>query len=358
MRTLRRFLSRLTASALRRQGDEQRLREEVEDHLALQTAENVRAGLPPAEARRQAVLKFGAVEAVKEHYRDQQRLPLLDSLAQDVRYALRQLRKSPLFTITATLSLAVGIGANAAIFTIVDRVLLRQLPVTNPEELVFVTDLRRLAEHSPRFSYPFYAALGESTVLNGVAARFALGLNAATSAGIGRVNGELISGNYFSVVGAGTQIGRPLTPEDDRTPGAHAVAVISDGYWKRSFGSDPSVPGRSVRLNNRMFTIVGVAARDFTGTDVGSPTDIWIPMMMQREVGRDFLTDVRTNWVEILGRLKPGMTLERAGAELTAYVERRCKPCRQGLGESRAAASRFCRAARATRVSGASSARL
>ena len=141
MRALRRFLSRLAASATRRQ-DEDRLREEIEEHLALQTAANVRAGLSPAEARRQAVLKFGAVEAVKEQYRDEQGLPFVENLLQDVRYALRQLRKAPVFTVTATLSLAVGIGANAAIFTMVDRVLLRALPVADPQELVFVTDQR------------------------------------------------------------------------------------------------------------------------------------------------------------------------------------------------------------------------
>ena len=174
MRTLRRFLSRLATSATRRR-DEDRLREEVEEHLALQTAENVRAGLSPVEARRQAVLKFGAVEAIREHYRDEQGLPVLDGLVQDVRYALRQLRKAPLFTVMATLSLGVGIGANAAIFTLVDRVLLRSLPVSDPQELVFVADQRSVKEPSPRFSYPFYAALRDTDVLNGVAAHFLLG---------------------------------------------------------------------------------------------------------------------------------------------------------------------------------------
>ena len=138
MRRLRRFLNRLATSTTRRRGED-RLREEVEEHLAQQTADNVRAGLSPREARRQAVLKFGAVEAVKEHYRDEQGLPQLESLMQDLRYALRQLRKAPLFTVTAALSLAVGIGANAAVFTVVDRLLLNRSP----------SSIRRSSSSSP-----------------------------------------------------------------------------------------------------------------------------------------------------------------------------------------------------------------
>jgi predicted permease len=321
MRTLRRFLIRLAAPLTRRR-DEDRLRQEIEEHIRLQTAEHVRAGVAPVEARRLAVLKFGGVEAVKERYRDERRLPFLETLVRDVRYALRQLRKAPLFTVTATLSLAVGIGANTAIFTLVDRILLRALPVSDPQALVFVTDQRSLTQPSPRFSHPFYAALKDNGVLDGAAARFSLAVNATMNERVARVAAELVSGNYFSVVGAGTQAGRAFTPDDDRTPGAHLVAVIADGFWRRNFGSDPSVLGRGLRINGHTFTIIGVAAKGFTGIDVGSPTDVWLPMMMQKEVGRDLLTDARTNWIEIVGRLKPGVGREAAGAELTAYIER------------------------------------
>ena len=137
MKALRRFLSRLSGSTTSRH-DEARLREELEAHLQMQAAENVRAGLSPEEARRQAVLKFGPIEAIKGSYRDEQRLPVVDDFLQDVRYACRQLRKAPLFTLTAILSLAMGIGANAAVFTVVERVLLRPLPVSKPHELVYI----------------------------------------------------------------------------------------------------------------------------------------------------------------------------------------------------------------------------
>jgi predicted permease len=323
MKALRRFLNRLAGSTTRRH-DEERLREELDAHVAMQAAEYVRTGLSPDEARRQALLRVGPTEAIRASYRDEQRLPALDDLVQDVRYALRQLRKTPVFTLTATMSLALGIGASAAVFTVIERVLLRPLPVSNPHELVYITDERIiLTQASPRFSYPFYTIVRDTNTLDGVTARAAVSLSARVNGQIVRVSGELVSGSYFSVIGAGTQLGRPLSAEDDRTPGAHPVTVISDRTWRRTFGSDASVIGRRVQLNEHAFTIVGVAAKDFTGTDVGLPTDIWLPMTMQREVGRDLLTEARTNWLEILGRLAPGMTRERAAGQLTTQVQRR-----------------------------------
>jgi predicted permease len=324
---MRRFLARLTAVATTGT-NEARLREELEHHLAMQTAENVRAGLPPIEARRQALLKFGAIESVKESYRDEKGLPVLDMLLQDLRYTLRQWRKAPVFTVTATLSLAMGIGANAAVFAVIERVLMRPLPVSNPQELVFVADQRIAEERSPRFSYPFFLELRDNRVLNGVAARYSLPFNTDSNGRIARAAGELVSGSYFRVVGVGAEMGRTLTAEDDRAPSAHAVAVISDAFWRRNFNADPSVLGRDVRINNHAFTVVGVASKGFTGTDVGRATDIWVPLTMQREVGRDLLADGRTNWLEIIGRLSPGVRREAAGAELTADLERRSPDAR------------------------------
>jgi predicted permease len=318
---LRRLIVRLVAFGRARR-DEERMRAEIEEHLALQTEDNIRAGMTPQEAKRRAVLKFGAVEAVKEEYRDEQRPRLLDDLVQDVRYTFRWLRAAPLFTLTAALSLALGIGANTAVFTVVHGLLLARLPVSNPEELVFLQDQRRAEDPSPRFSYPFFLELRGNSVMKGTAGRFSLGVNAAVDGSTARIAGELVSGNYFDVTGAATALGRPLTMADDSTPGASAVCVISDAMWRRSFAADPSVVGRTVRINDVTFTIVGVAAGGFIGTDIGHPTDVWVPMTMQRELGRDFLTDARTSWVEILGRLRPGATAEQSGAELTAYLER------------------------------------
>ena len=244
-------------------------------------------------------------------------------MLQDLRHSLRALTRTPGFTIAAVLSLAVGIGANAAMFSLVDLLLLRPLPVSDPESLVFVTDQRSAQQRHPSFSYPFYALLRESPVLEGLVARYKLGLNAEINGHPARISAELVSGNYFSVVGASTQLGRPLTPADDRTPGSHPVIVVSESLWRREFGGDASVLGRTVPINNYPFTIVGVAARDFAGTDIGQPTEVWLPMMMQAQVGRDLLDDGRTNWLGMIGRLRSGMNGDRAAAELTAYVERR-----------------------------------
>jgi len=147
----------------------------------------------------------------------------------------------------------------------------------------------------------------ENTVLDGVAARVGWGLNLTANGHTLRAAGELVSGNYFAVLGARIGMGRPLSSEDDKTPGAHPVAVISEPFWKRGFASDPGIVGRTVQLNGQLFTIVGVAADGFTGTDIGQPADIWIPLAMQREVGRNLLTEARTNWLEMIGRLRAGL---------------------------------------------------
>jgi hypothetical protein len=228
-----------------------------------------------------------------------------------------------LFTLTATISLAAGIGANAAVFTVVQRALLRPLPVSNPHELVYVSDERILTQPSPRFSYPFYAVLRETTVLNGLAARVAIAVNLTVNGQTSRAGGELVSGNYFGVVGASTVVGRPLAPEDDKTPGAHPVAVISEPFWRRMFASDASIVGRRVLLNGQPFTIVGVASNGFTGTDIGLPADLWIPLAMQREVGKNLLTEARTNWLEMIGRLRTGSSRQQAGDSINREFQQR-----------------------------------
>jgi predicted permease len=321
VKAVRRFVRRLAAHLVPRRSDD-RIREEMEQHLALQIDENVRAGMTPAEARRQALIRFGGVERVTAEWRGEQRLPFLDRASGDLRYAFRQLHRAPVFTIAATLALAAGIGANVAIFTLVDRVMLRRLPIDQPDRLVMIGDQRSLVQQRPvSFPYPLSVALRDSEVLEGVAARSVTAINVSRQGSALRARGELVSGTYFRVVGATTRMGRPLTLDDDRTPGAHPVVVVSDRFWRQALDSNPGIVGSDLRLNNHLFTVVGVAAEAFTGVDPGLPTDVWIPMAMQREVGRNFLTDARSSWLDLMGRLRPNQTAEAAAAGLTSFVE-------------------------------------
>ena len=261
MRTLRRFLRRLTWWATRQQ-DEERLQAEIEEHLALQAAENLRAGLSPVEARRQAVLKFGAVEAMKESYRDQRGLPFMETLIQDARQALRRLRMAPAFATTTVLTLALGIGATTSIFTLVHAVLLRSLPAANPGELYRLGREARCCywggfsqeKEFSLVSYQLYRQLRDNTKGFAELAAFS---SAQPQFGIRRAGraepaqsypGEYVSGNYFSIFGVQAHAGRALTAADDQ-PGAPPAVMMSYRLWQQQYAADPSVIGSVFNLN-------------------------------------------------------------------------------------------------------------
>ncbi|MPZ21777.1 MAG: FtsX-like permease family protein, partial [Luteitalea sp.] len=349
-RALRRFLIRLARSVTRRR-DEERLREEVEAHLALQTAENLRAGLPPVEARRQALLKFGAVEAVKEGYRDEQRLPLLDSLAQDVRYTLRQLRRAPSFTLTVTLTLALGIGATAAIFSLFNQMLLRPLPVPDPDRLVNLSapgpkpgpaygDLA--GDSSVAFSYSMFRDLERlQKGFTGIAAH--KGFDASLSFRSETVSGSglLVSGSYFSVLGVQQALGRLIGPGDDRAMGESDVVVLSHLYWQRQFGADATVLNDTLVVNGRRMTIVGVAPPGFEGTTAGRQPDVYVPITMQAYMipyWAEWFNDRRSYWVILFGRLRPGVTLGQARTAINAVYRGLINevevPLQEGMSET------------------------
>jgi predicted permease len=255
----------------------------------------------------------------------------MQNLAQDVRYALRMLGKNPGFTIVAVLTLALGIGANTAIFSLTDQVLLRSLPVERPEELVVL--------HSPgdnpghtwndgdeggTFSYPKYKDLrdGSDRVLAGLLARFPYSLSVAANGEPERCTGELVSGNYFQVLGVQAALGRVLTPEDETAPGANPVAVLGYGYWTRRFGGNPSVLNKQLTVNGTALTVVGVARAGFNTVQVGAATDILIPITMKAQItpNWDGLADRKDAWVAILGRLKAGVTAARAQVALAPVL--------------------------------------
>lgn len=326
------ILFRLRA-LVRRSAMDQELDEELRAHLEHETERHVRAGRSRVEAVRRARLALGGVEQVKEQCRDVRGTRWIDEFVKDLRHALRMLRRSPGFTTMAVVSLALGIGANTAIFTLINAVMLRSLPVRSPNELVAVGDPSRPTAHwegGPMvdvLSYPLYQRLRDlNRVFTGLLASGKAG-RVEMSIGDGApevVRGRLVSGNYFDVLGVSPVLGRTFSAEEDRAPGVSPVIVISDSFWETRFARDPAVLGRNFRLNGSPpFTVIGVGPRGFTGEVVGSPTDIWIPVAMQSRVnpGQARLDSVDSNWLLGLGRLAPGVSLERARVELTLLAQ-------------------------------------
>src|SRR5437667_3052704 len=247
----------------------------------------------------------------------------MGTLLQDLRYGLRMLATNPGFTAVAVVTLALGIGANTAIFSLIDAVLLKTLPVTHPEQLVL---LRWESPHvvTDSLPYPTFAQLRDSThVFHGMFAFCDLRLATDLNGKPGIASGQVVSGSFCSVLGVQAIAGRTFTSEEDRVPGGDPVAVISYRYWKRQFGLDPAAVGKSVTLNGLPFTIVGVTPPGFDGVSVGGTQDIWVPMMMQAPVmnGRMLLNDPKGWFFEIMARRKPGVSLEQATASLNVAYQ-------------------------------------
>src|SRR6266850_53049 len=246
---------------------------------------------------------------------------LMTILWQDIRYGVRMLWKNRGLTLAAVISLGLGIGANTTIFTWVKSVLLKPLPgVVASDQLVTVHGVLKHAGNRPiSVSYPDYQDFRDrNEVFDGLIAFNLNPFNLSGDAGPERIWGLLVSGNYFDVLGVRPVAGRGFLSEEDRTPGTHPVAVISYGLWQRRFGADPNLVGKVVQLNDRSFTIVGIAPKDFHGTYVGLATDVYMPLMMQPQMtpGDNSLTERNNQWLDVMGRLKPGVTREQASASL------------------------------------------
>jgi predicted permease len=333
---------------------DEELAREVASHLILLADDFERRGLSPEEARIAARHAYGGVEQAKQAHRDERSLLRVEQTLQDLRYALRMLAKSPGFAAVAILTLALGIGANTAIFSVIDAVMLRSVAAEDPQRLVIFSwsshHEPKLSGHSDygdcdghqgtndcSFSVPFYQALRSHTnTFSGVAA-FA-GPREVGFSGNGPAiiaHGEYVSGDYFSTVGAKTFLGRPLGPADD-TPIASPVIVLDYGYWRRAFGADPSAVGRTVRLNNVEAAIVGVAEPGFISLTPGKSQDFFMPLSLANRVRGEWwgtgdrLSDPASWWVVLAGRLKPGVSIEQAQAEastlLSAEVLHLAKP--------------------------------
>ena len=246
----------------------------------------------------------------------------MQTVLQDLRYSLRTLANSPVFTAVALLSLGLGIGANAAIFTLMDQVLLRFLPVKDPAQLVMLNysgpnQGRMMGPNM--FSYPMYRDLRDgNSVFSGLLASFPVDLSLTFGHQTDRVHGELVSGNYFDVLGVQAATGRTLTADDDRVPGGHSLVVLTDAYWRRRFGADRGILNKTIVVNGHPMLVVGIVRPGFHGIRVGSETDLMIPLMMKAQFtpGWDDLENRRSMWLELMGRLKPGVSANQAEAAL------------------------------------------
>ena len=278
MKFLNRLCRRFVNFATRRHGSE-RLREEIEAHLAAQTEENIRAGMAPAEAARQARLKFGAVEAVRADYHAEAGLPFLEDLLRDGRYALRVLWKSPVFTLVATLSLMLSIGANVVVFGVVNAVLLHPLAINDPPSLYQVRQQAWAKGRLVTTSYPALRDFQErNTAFSGMAGYFGYSSTRLTwQRSVRNVAGIETTGNYFDLLGVRSQVGRLYHAADERGPNSAPYIILSDGLWRSEFQADPGVVGATVQLNKAPFTVIGVASASFHGIEQFVWPDYWIP---------------------------------------------------------------------------------
>ena len=310
----------------RRRQKEAELREKLEFHLEEEAEERRADGLTEEEAGYAARRDLGNYTLVQEDTQAAWGWTLLEQFIRDVRYAFRSLRNSPLFTAVAMLTLALGIGANTAIFSLMDQVLLQSLPVQHPEQLVLV------AERGVRFgsswgendiSYPMYRDFRDGNqVFSGMFCRFPVSISLGYGDRTERVSAELVSGSYFPILGVTAIIGRTLTPDDDRVPGGHPVAMLSHSFWQSRFSSDPSIVGRQIVANGYTFTVIGVSRAGFDGLELGYKSKVFVPMMMKAQMTprsggpSGGLEERSLSWVTAFGRLKPGISIAQASASL------------------------------------------
>ena len=321
MRLLRRFLVRLeNLAAMRRAGD--RLREEMEEHVALQTEANLRAGMTAAEARRRALLKFGAPEAIREQHHQEQSLPWLENLFLDLRFALRIFAKSPGFALIAIATMAVGVGATTAIFSVVDATLLHPLPYPDPEQMVRLEDdLPGIGARDVGISIPELKDLQASGIFQYVSIYGFGSVNLTGCAQPARIVFKPVTLGYFAVLGVAPQLGRTFDPQDG-TPGFNLEVVISDGLWKRAFGADPQILGKTLRLDNDAYRVVGVMPagfRDVGRTAAERNTELWAGTGFAADPAPKPSRSVRLR-LETVARLKPGLSLAAAQSHLDAVV--------------------------------------
>src|SRR6195256_2045412 len=322
MRSLRRFLTRAVNLATRRAQDE-RLKEEIEGHIALQTEENLRAGLSLVEARRQALLKFGGVEAMKQDYRAERGLLLIENLLGDLRNAGRTICRMPGLAAVIVVSLAIGIGVNTTIFSWIQMILFQPLPGVSGASNFLLVEPRTETGGYPGASWLEYRALqAQVPALREVVASQMVPFNVGEPGQTERTFGQLVSGNYFSALRLKPAIGRFIRPEEAERPGTEPVIVISYDYWQTRFRGAPEAVGQKLRVNERDLVVIGVAPREFQGTMLALKFELWAPATMAPALlgGTRDLEDRSVRAFSLIGMLKPRATREAAQTEFSAAM--------------------------------------
>ena len=315
-------------SLFRKKQVDRELDEELGAYLEMEAAEKMRQGISRKDALREVRLERGSLEVTKELVRSGGWEFFVETCWQDLHYSVRMLRKSPGFAAVAIVTLALGIGANTAIFSLTDQILLRDLPVPHPEQLFILRSPGPNHGHTwgdvdqgaQSFSYPMYKDLRErATVFSGLLACRRITVNVSGHSETQAAHADLISGNFFQTLEVQPVLGRLFASSDETAPGANTVAVLSYSYWSRRFGADPSILNKPLTVNGVPLTVVGVARKGFYGVQIGLTPDLFIPVTMKAQMApnpNQTLEDRTDRWLPVVGRLKPGMTVARAEAEL------------------------------------------
>jgi predicted permease len=320
-------ISRLRAlwnNVFRRKQLDRDLDEELQAYVELVSAEKAQAGVAPEEARRSARREAGGLDQARQNVRDVRVGVSFERLVQDIRYGVRTLAKNPAFSLVAIATLALGIGANTAMFSLLDQVVLRLLPVSHPEQLVIV---RETGNHygntygANTISWPMFEDLRDNNqVLSGMFCRFQATVTIGYGDRVAQIPAELVSASYFPILGVGAALGRTIAPDDDAVPDSKPVVVLSYNFWRSYFDGDRSVVGRTIALNSHAMTVIGVAQPGFDGVELGAPANVFVPIMMKTEMTphSDGLKDRRRrlSWVTAYGRLKPGVGPQQAQLSL------------------------------------------
>jgi predicted permease len=300
------------------------LDEELSVYAELVAAEKVRSGASPDEAWSDTRREMGGVEQVRQSVRDIRVGVWLEKLAQDMRYGLRTLKKNPAFSLVAIATLALGIGANTAMFSLLDQIVLRLLPVKQPERLVKVTiagNNHGNTYGADRISWPMFEDLRDrNQVFTSMFCRFPTTVTVGYGDRAVQVMAELVSGSYFPTLGVGAVLGRTIAPDDDKVPDSQPVVVLSYSFWRSYFHADRAMVGRTIAINSYKMTVIGVAQPGFDGDELGNPAQMFVPIMMKTEMTprSDGLKDGRRRlaWVAAYGRLKPGVSAQQAQVSL------------------------------------------